>query len=208
LLSKFRMLAIGLTGGICTGKTAVSEWLEGAGCKVCDTDDLARHFTQPGQPVLAQIAEAFGPALFDPDGTLNRGALAERVFNDLGEREKLEHILHPAIREAWQRQLAEWRTENVGAACVVIPLLYETGAESSFDAVLCTACSAATQRSRLRKRGWSDAQIDARLAAQLPQAAKLERADFVIWTEGAMASTEGQLREVLRCLDGVAAQSR
>lgn len=198
------MLAIGLTGGIGTGKTAVSELLAGAGLKVCDTDELARRFTRPGQSVLAQIAEAFGPAVLNPDGTLNRSALAGRVFQDSGEREKLERILHPPIREAWQRQLAEWRIAGIAAACVVIPLLYETGAESSFAAVICTACSATTQRKRLRERGWSDAQIEARLAAQLPQTAKLERADFVVWTEGAMTSTEAQVQEVLQCLQLVA----
>jgi len=198
------MKKLGLTGGLGTGKTAVSDLLVARHIPVLDTDELAREFTRPGQPALRAIAESFGADVLDEHGALRRGALAERVFGHPGERTQLEQILHPPIREAWQRQLADWLAAGEPVGVVVIPLLYETECESAFDFVICTACSAGTQSERLRQRGWTNAQIDGRLAAQLPLKKKMERADFVIWTEGAMASTAAQLDEVLRKL-GVAA---
>jgi dephospho-CoA kinase len=200
------MLKLGLTGGLGTGKTAVAELLLARHVPVLDTDELAREFTRPGQPALRQIAECFGANVLDEHGALRRGAMAERVFGHPEERARLEQILHPPIREAWQRQLADWQAAGEPVSVVVIPLLYETACEGAFDYVICTACSAGTQRERLRQRGWTDAQIDGRLAAQLPLKTKLERANFVIWTEGAMASTGSQLDEVLRKLGVVAAE--
>ncbi len=201
------MKKLGLTGGLGTGKSAVAGLLLARHIPVLDTDELARKFTQPGQPALRQIAECFGANVLDEHGALRRGVLAERVFGHPEERAQLEQILHPLIREAWQRQLADWRATGEPVGVVVIPLLYETVCEGAFDVVICTACSAGTQRERLRQRGWTEAQIDGRLAAQFPLKQKMERADFVIWTEGALASTAAQLDEVLRKL-GVAAAVR
>lgn len=195
------MLKLGLTGGLGTGKTAVAELLIARRVPVLDTDELARRFTRPGQPVLGQIVAHFGAAVLDEHGALRRGALAERVFGHPEERARLEQILHPPIREAWQRQLADWQAAGESVGVVVIPLLYETACEGAFDFVICTACSAGAQRERLRQRGWTDAQIDGRLAAQLPLKKKMERSDFVLWTEGALPSTGAQLDEVLRKLE-------
>ena len=195
------MLKLGITGGLGTGKSALAELLVKKGLPVLDTDELARQFTQPGQPMLRQIAEMFGAELLDEQGALRRGALALRVFGDADERKKLEQLLHPPIREAWLRQLGARQLTGKPIGVVIIPLLYETQCEGEFDRVICAGCSAATQRTRLSERGWSDAQIDGRLAAQLPLKSKLERADFVVWTEGTMAVTEAQLDTVLGRLD-------
>lgn len=194
------MKALGITGGLATGKSAVANFLAARKLPVLDTDDLARRFTQPGQPALQQIAARFGAGMLDEARTLRRGALAARVFANADERRQLEEILHPLIRCAWLRQLADWREAGEPIGCVVIPLLYETRCEPEFDAVICTGCSAGTQQERLRQRGWSAEQITGRLAAQLPLRTKLERADFVLWTEGSLATTEAQLDDVLRKL--------
>jgi dephospho-CoA kinase len=146
--------------------------------------------------VLGRIVECFGRELLDEQGALRRGALADRVFRNANERLQLEALLHPPIREAWRRQLESWRAEGRTAGVVVIPLLYETNCETELEAVICTACSAVTQRDRLHQRGWSDSQIDGRLAAQLPLKTKMERADFVIWCEGGLAATEHQVKAV------------
>jgi len=191
------MKALGITGGLATGKSAVANLLAARKLPVLDTDDLARGYTQPGQPALQQIATRFGPEMLDETGALRRGALAARVFANADERRLLEEILHPLIRSAWLRQLADWREAGELIGCVVIPLLYETRCEAEFDAVISTGCSAGTQQERLRQRGWSAEQIAGRLAAQLPLRTKLERADFVIWTEGSLATTEAQLDNVL-----------
>lgn len=198
------MIKLGLTGGLATGKSAVAAMLAARKIPVLDTDELARRFTQPGQPALQQIVARFGPGMLDEAGALRRGELAARVFANVDERRQLEEILHPLIRSSWLRQLADWKVAGAVIGCVVIPLLYETRCETEFDAVICTGCSAGTQQERLRQRGWSAGQIAGRIAAQLPLRNKLERADFVIWTEGSLAVTEAQLDEVLRKLDPAA----
>lgn len=198
------MIKLGLTGGVATGKSAVAAMLAARKIPVLDTDDLARRFTQPGQPALQQIIARFGSGMLDEAGALRRGELAARVFANVDERRQLEEILHPLIRSAWLRQLVDWRETGEPIGCVVIPLLYETRCETEFDAVICTGCSAGTQQERLRRRGWSTGQIAGRLAAQLPLRNKLERADFVIWTEGSLATTEAQLEEALCKLDPAA----
>lgn len=194
------MIKLGLTGGLATGKSAVAAMLAARQIPVLDTDGLARQFTRPGQPALMQIVARFGEQMLDEAGALRRGELAARVFANAEERRQLEGILHPLIRAAWLRQLGDWRDAGERLGWVVIPLLYETRCETEFDAVICTGCSAGTQRARLRQRGWSAEQVAGRLAAQLPLRAKLERADFVIWTEGTLAATQAQLDAVLRKL--------
>lgn len=194
------MKRLGLTGGIGMGKTAAADYLRRRGLPVVDTDQLARELVEPGQPALADIAAAFGPAVLDAEGSLRRLELAGLVFSDESRRRQLEAILHPRIRAAWRAQLEAWQRAGRPAAVVVIPLLFETGAAGEFDATLCVACSAASQRERLRARGWSDEEIARRLAAQWPIERKLAAADFVIWAEGGLEQTEAQLDRVLDSL--------
>jgi dephospho-CoA kinase len=134
------MLTFGITGGIGTGKTAVGELLKGLGVKVVDTDDIAREVVMPGEKARDEVYQTFGARYFNPDGTLNRAALAELVFNDNESRKKLEAILHPEIRKRWLGYTQQWRIEGAAFAAVIIPLLFETGSQSQFDAVICVAC--------------------------------------------------------------------
>ena len=180
------MKLFGLTGGIGMGKSASAQLLGWRGAQVVDTDDLARRVVEPGQPALAELQRTFGLEIVGADGQLKREELAGLVFADPEARKKLEAILHPPIRELWHAQVETWRTEGRQVAVVVIPLLYETGAESEFDAVICVACSAATQRERLLARGWSPEHIEQRNAAQLPIETKMARANHVVWTEAGM----------------------
>ncbi len=180
------MKLFGLTGGIGMGKSASAQLLGWRGAKVVDTDDLARRVVEPGQPVLAELQRTFGPEIVGPDGQLKREELARLVFADAGARKQLEGILHPLIHELWRTQVEAWRAEGCQVAVVVIPLLFETEVESEFDAIICVACSAATQWERLRERGWSPEQSAQRNAAQLPVEAKMARANYVVWTEAGM----------------------
>lgn len=191
------VLLLGVTGGVGMGKSTTAEFLARRGLAVTDTDVLARELVTPGQPALAEIAAAFGPAVLAADGTLDRGRLARRVFADEAERKRLEQILHPRIRAAWLAAAAAWRAEGRRAAAVIIPLLHETRAEGEFDAVFCTACSPATQRARLAARGWNESQITGRLAAQWPAERKVALADFVIWSEGALETHAAQVDRIL-----------
>lgn len=201
------MKRLGLTGGLGMGKSAAAACLQRRGLPVVDTDQLARELVEPGQPALAEIAAAFGPEVLDAEGRLRRAEVARLVFTDAPRRRQLEAILHPRIRAAWRAQLDAWQEEGRPAAVVVIPLLFETGAAGEFDATLCVACTAASQRERLLARGWSEEEIARRLAAQWPIERKIAAADFVIWAEGGLAQTEAQLDRVLELLRLVPAAS-
>lgn len=191
------MKSFGLTGGIGMGKSTAARILQEQGIAVVDTDDLARLVVQPGQPALDEICQTFGTDLQDSSGQLRRDALAQIVFADPAARAKLETITHPRITELWRQQFQAWRNEGRAVAVVVIPLLFETKVEADFDAVICLACSEATQSRRLAVRGWSPEQIQQRLAAQLPVADKMSRARFVVWTEGEVDSTARQLAKII-----------
>ncbi len=190
------MKVCGLTGGVGMGKSTVAGFLRNRGAQVVDADDLARQLVQPGQPALAEIQAAFGKTIIAPDGRLRRDELARIVFADAAAREKLEAILHPRIGERWLAQIETWRGENRALAVVVIPLLFETRAESHFDKIICVACSAPAQRERLLARGWTPEQIRQRIAAQWPVEQKISRADFVVWTDGAPDAPVQQLERI------------
>jgi dephospho-CoA kinase len=191
------MKLVGLTGGIGTGKSTAAKLFSQRGIPVVDTDDLARELVTPGQPALAEITRLFGTDILDQRGELRRGALARIVFSSPEKLKQLEAVLHPRIREAWLKEVQSWREAGQGMGVVVIPLLFETEAQSHFQSILCTACSKATQLERLRARGWSDEQIQQRLAAQWPLEKKMAAANYVLWTEGELPMLERQLERVL-----------
>jgi dephospho-CoA kinase len=190
------MKLFGLTGGIGMGKSAAAGLLLRSGIWVVDTDELARSVVVPGHPALAEIQHAFGSEVISPEGTLRRDVLARIVFSDPAARQKLEAITHPLIRELWKKLVETWRANGEKAACVVIPLLFETNAESEFDATICVACSPGTQRSRLAIRDWGAEQTAQRIAAQWPIEKKITKANYVVWNEGSFEVLAAQLKAV------------
>jgi dephospho-CoA kinase len=192
-----RVLAVGLTGGIGMGKSTGCELLRRRGIPVVDSDLIAREIVEPGRPALAEVRARFGGDILDSQGRLRRDELARRVFADEAARRDLEGILHPRIRESWRARLESWRAEGQPVAVAIIPLLFEVAAEDSFDVTICVACTATTQRERLRTRGWNDDQIGQRLKAQWPVEKKMLRADYVVWTEGGVDVHEEQLRRII-----------
>ncbi|MGO9269702.1 MAG: dephospho-CoA kinase [Terriglobia bacterium] len=194
------MKVLGLTGGIGMGKSTSGQLFRARGVPVVDTDDLARQVVEPGQPALAEVLAAFGLQFAGPDGQLRRDELAQRVFADPAARRRLEEILHPRIRALWRAQTETWRAEGLPVSVVVIPLLFETKAEAELDATICVACSAVTQQQRLRTRGWSIEQIQQRLQAQWPVETKIQRADYLVWTEAGLDVHAGQIDRILRRL--------
>lgn len=191
------MKLFGLTGGIGMGKSAAAQILTQRGVPLIDTDLLARRIVEPGQPALSEIQRVFGNSVMAPDGQLRREELARIVFSDPAARRLLETLTHPRIRELWKQQVELWRFQQKPVAIVVIPLLFETGAEKEFDATICVACSEATQRKRLTERGWDSEQINRRIAAQMPVENKMARADFVVWSEGSLEVLSAQLDCIL-----------
>jgi dephospho-CoA kinase len=191
------MNVLGLTGGVGMGKSTAAHMLRTHGVQVVDTDDLARRLVEPGQSALAEIKEVFGDEVISSDGGLNRGELARIVFADIAARRKIEAILHPRIRQSWLAQVELWRRGDCRLAAVVIPLLFETQAASQFDKVICVACSAANQQQRLSGRGWTATQIRQRIAAQMPVEQKINRADFIVWTDGDLVAHAQQIERIL-----------
>ncbi len=185
---------IAVTGGIGCGKSATGAALRALGVPVLDTDEVAHALLANDPDAKSAIRERFGAGVFTGDA-VDRKALGQLVFGEPGARKDLEAILHPRIQaqtDAWLASQPEGQP-----SAVLIPLLYEVGREKAFDLCVCVACSPSTQRARLRERGWSDAEIDRRNAAQLSVEEKIKRAAVVIWTDGAMENHEAQWRRVL-----------
>src|SRR5262245_32396643 len=194
------MILIGLTGGVGMGKSKSAALLAERGLPVVDTDVLARQVVEPGQPALVEIQKEFGAEVISTDGQLDRGAMARLVFGDDAKRRRLEAIVHPRIRELWLAEVERWRARGQAFGVVVIPLLFETDAASSFDVVVCVACSLPSQRTRLQARGWNPGQIDQRIASQWPIQKKMDLSRFVIWTEPSVDVHREQLDRILRDL--------
>jgi len=178
-----RPLVIGLTGGIGSGKTAVANTFAAMGIPVTDTDALAHALTAPGAPGYQAVLDAFGGSFKRPDGSLDRGALRRRVFGDPGARARLESILHPLIRAAAQREIGEW---NAPYGVLVVPLLLERAGATPVDRVLVVDCPEEEQVRRVVARsGLTPVEVRAIMAAQLPRADRLARADDVLDNAGA-----------------------
>jgi len=184
-------LAVGLTGGIGAGKTAVSTRLAALGATVVDTDVIARGLTGAGGAAMAALIEAFGARFVTPEGALDRAAMRSLAFEDPLARSKLEAILHPAIRAEADRVLA---SAPGPYAVVVVPLLFETrGYAGRVDRTLVVDCPEALQVERTALRsGLEPAQVRAIMAAQWPRWRRLQTADDVVWNGGTEAALEEQ----------------
>jgi dephospho-CoA kinase len=191
------MILFGVTGGIAMGKSTAAELLRELGAAVTDADALARAVVAPGEPALTEVRRVFGAEMVGEHGELRRERMAELVFGDPAARRRLEAILHPRIRALWQAEVAGWRAAGRAAAAVVIPLLFEMGAEAEFDATICVACTAAAQQERLAARGWTPEQSAQRLQAQWAIERKMAMADYVVWSEGGPEVLREQLRRIV-----------
>lgn len=184
-------LRIGLTGGIGSGKSTVAEQFSALGAEVIDTDILARELVTPGQPALGEIIRHFGRDLLNPDQTLDREALRQRVFADESARHQLEAILHPRIRE---RALALAAGVAAPYCVIVIPLLVESGDDYPLDRVLVVDTSVELQIRRVMQRnGLSEQEVRRMLAAQADRPSRLAVADDLIHNENDLPSLRDQV---------------
>lgn len=188
-------MKIGLTGGIATGKSTVASMLQRKGAPLVDADVIAREVVEPGSPVLGRVAEWFGSDILLADGSLNRKKLGAIVFADPTQRKALESLLHPPIRALMKERMALLERQYPDKPVIVdVPLLYESGLEAMFDAVMVVYVPAELQRERLKQRdGLTEEQAEQRLAAQLPIEEKRRRADFVIDNAGTLEETQRQI---------------
>jgi dephospho-CoA kinase len=175
------MKLIALTGGIACGKSALASFLSAGGCEVFDTDVVTHALEAPGGHAVAPIVAAFGPVVRAPDGSIDRLRLGEAVFQDEGARRRLNGIVHPLIRA----ELDEWLQQpGERPKVAVIPLLFEVGWDTGWDAIVCVACAAAEQLRRLQTRGLSAAAAQARVVAQMALDEKVRRSTHVVWNDG------------------------
>lgn len=201
------MLVVGITGGIGSGKTAVSDRFAARGIRVVDADLASRAVVEPGRPALEEIRGHFGDAVITADGHLDRAALRARVFADAEERRWLERLLHPRIAEEIRRGLAE---ADSPYAVLVSPLLLEAGQIELVDRVLVVDVPEATQLARTMARdGNTEAQVRAIMTAQATREARLARADDVVRNDGTLEALDTQVealhrryRELARAEDG------
>jgi len=201
------MLRVALTGGIATGKSYVARRMRAAGVPIVDADVLAREVVAPGTPGLEAIVARFGAGVLGADGTLDRARLADIVFRDPAARRDLEAIVHPAVRAAIDR-FFEALLPSTPFGVADIPLLFETERAGEFDAVVVAACAPDLQIARVIARdGASREQALQRLAAQLPIAEKVRRADYVIDTSGPFGATDAAVDELLAALRDRAART-
>jgi dephospho-CoA kinase len=186
---------VGLTGGIASGKSEVSERLVLLGAVLVDADAVAREVVQPGTPGLAEIVSVFGPSVLGPDGALDRARLGEIVFSDDALREKLNAIVHPLVSE---RMLSAERSAPPGSVVVHdVPLLTENGLASLYDIVVVVDVPVQLQLDRLvRLRGMPADQARARMNAQASREQRLAIADVVIDNSGSLADLDRQVDDL------------
>jgi len=173
------------------------------GIPVIDTDEIARQVVAAGQPAWHRLLEWLGPDYFCPDGSLDRAAVACRVFVAEEDRKRLEAITHPAIFEAVDQRIAEFEASASppDIIAVAVPLLYEAGAEEHFDAVVVVRATTEQQLDRMmRDRGYTAREAGARISAQLPLADKCARADYCIDNTGTVEETRRQVKELVKHL--------
>lgn len=190
------MRLVGLTGGIGSGKSSVSERLARRGAEIIDADAIARSLQQPGQAVFAAMVDRWGPGIVAGDGGLDRAAVAGIVFADEAERKALEAIVHPAVRT----EMAARMDAAAGSDRVVvldIPLLAEGGDRRGTSGVIVVDCPVEVAVERLvAQRGFDRADAEARVAAQASRERRLAMADLVIDNGGGLEQLD---REVERC---------
>jgi len=192
------MPAIGITGGISTGKSTFCDCLRQIlpGAKFFDADLAARSFAELPE-VKQEILDRFGSEVFSPTGDLNRAKLRAIVFGNATKRRALEQILHPQIRRQWMAQ-AERHRDSPDFFFADIPLLYETGGETWCERVVVVACSRKVQLDRLAKRlSLKDPEAEQIINSQMALEEKIKRADHVVWNNGERAMLVEQAKSLV-----------
>ena len=179
----------------------VGEMIRAQGIPVCEADEIGHKVLEQDESIKAVLIREFGSDIVGADGHIDRLVLGQKVFTDPEMRRKLNSLTHPVIL----KQLAEWVTKQAATsdiALAIVPLLYEVGGEKAWDVVICVGAPETEQLRRLSERGLSLEEARARIGAQMSQAEKLERADYVIFNCGSKSLLDKQVNQVLRGIRG------
>jgi dephospho-CoA kinase len=196
------MLRVGLTGGLASGKSFVGHSLADLGCYLIESDQLGHEVMLPGAEAYDAVVREFGSGILDPGGQIDRRKLSALVWDHPQRLEKLNTLIHPAVRARQERRMSEIAQADPHAIAVVAAaILVETGSYRNFDKLIVATCTAEQQMERALKRGsYSKEEILARLSRQLPLDEKLRVADYVIDTSGSKENTLEQVRSVYQSL--------
>lgn len=196
------MLLVGLTGNIASGKSSVAKLLVQRGATLIDADILARQAVRRGTPAYEKILERWGDDVLSPDGTLDRGALRERVFGDESELEALNEMVHPEVGRLRDQLVHDARERGDRIVVCDIPLLFEKHLTEEFDLLILVDAPRPMRLERLvRDRGLHEADAMQMIAAQMPAELKRARADIVIDNTGSFSDLERRVEEVWTQLD-------
>jgi dephospho-CoA kinase len=204
------MLIVGLTGGVASGKTAVSQVLKEEGAYIIDADQIARELVQPHKPAWNELIRAFGKEILQEDGFIHRKKLADKVFADPKKRKLLNQILHPRIKEEMDRRTKEIGQKDPEAIVVIdAPLIVELGDHREMDKLIVVASTQTQQIERLKERdGIGPGEALRILSSQMPVEEKVNLADFVIRNEGSLEETKKRAKEVFKELRKVVLQTK
>ncbi len=192
--SQHSRFVVGLTGGIGSGKTKVANLFSRQGIEIIDADEISRTLVKTGSPALEAIIKHFGSSITDAEGNLDRKQLRELVFADKAEKEWLENLLHPLVRQEIQRQVAASSSQYV---IIVVPLLLESENYSDVDRILVIDVPEDVQLERIKKRdGSSETLARSIMDAQMKREERLESADDVISNNSGMDSLEKQVKNL------------
>ncbi|VXB90651.1 dephosphocoenzyme A kinase [Bacillus sp. 349Y] len=189
---------IGLTGGIASGKSTVSAFLQDKGYTIIDADLAARMVVEVGQPAYLAIVEAFGKGILQENGQIDRAGLGAIIFNDQSKRNLLNGIVHPAVRSMMLSHKDEAIENGKQTVIMDIPLLFESDLTWMVDRTIVVTVEEDVQLSRLMKRNeLTEEEAASRISSQLPLREKAEKADAVIDNNGSVEDTLKQVEELL-----------
>jgi dephospho-CoA kinase len=190
------MVRIGVTGGAGAGKTTVLRKFEAFGASALDADDIVRELYAPGTPAHQALCWRWGSDIVAADGSIDRGKVANLVFASPAELAWLNKLIHPLVKQRFLQK----SKRGSGLMFCAVPLLFESGWEKDMTRTITVWCDGPTQWERLRRRGWSDAHIKARLHYQMPADEKLRRADFGIINNSSQSTLDEQCRRMIERL--------
>lgn len=194
-------VVIGLTGGIASGKSTVSNMIRKQGIRVIDADKIAREVVEIGKPAYEQIVKTFGQDILHEDKTINREKLGTLIFSEESKRQQLNQIVHPAVREEMLKQTEEEKAHQAKIVVLDIPLLFESKLTYMVDKTIVVYVDEETQLKRLMKRNsYSEEEAKIRIGSQLPLKEKVMLADEIIHNQGSIEETRAQVHELINKL--------
>ena len=192
------MLKVGLTGGIASGKTTVTKLFKDLGAKIIDSDEICHRLMAPDRPAYHEIISYFGLSCLNPDKTLNRDYLRERILYNSPDKQILEKILHPKVLSHIKMRFKQMQPKAI--VIVDVPLLFEVGWQKYFDCSIVVYAEKEICLNRLSKTKLSKQEAEQFFRLQMPLKEKVKKADFIIDNSGELEDTKKQVEEIWKKL--------